>query len=408
MDPDPDVVTSVREPRVSSVCLAGGVVRDPVDAPPSETLIEVIYPVGRGAIGIRGSHAPLSWEHTEEPKQRSGDAHLFKIPLSTEDLLEFKVVRGDDWAAGRNYVVHAGDHIRVEPYFEGTKPTFHHAIDIDDGKGGHVTVDVVLPPSYEEQQGKRYPVLYVLDGQSLWEHSSDPFGSWGLDGTMEFLYELGAIDELVVIGIHTAAERIDQLTPVPDVHYGGGKGAEFLDLVAGPIRDFVNTAYRTLTERSCTGILGSSLGGLFAFYAAWSKPEIFGKAACLSSSFWWANRWAVRLAQTSTPPSPRPYIYLDSGVNPSPMDEDVRLMDGFHHTRSMHRALTKAGFDIGAEVHRLVFPGQAHQAASWASRVALPLQLLVPRVQLAVDEERWAERAATSFEGPSGERLGSA
>lgn len=379
---------AVRERQTSAVCL-----KDPpsspsledVAAPPSETLVEVIYPSGRGPIGLRGDHAPLSWEHTEKPARVVGDAHLFRIPLAADELLEFKVVRGEDWAAGRNYVVHAGDHLRVEPYFDRTQPSFEQGLEIDGTK-----IDVVLPPSYEEQPGKRYPVLYLLDGQSMWQHSSDPFGTWGLDGTMEFLYELGAIEELVVVGVHTAENRLDKLSPVPDPNYGGGGGARFLDFVAGPVRDAVNAKYRTLTDRANTGILGSSLGGLFSFYAAWMKPEIFGKAGCLSSSFWWANRWAVRLAQTAPPPTPRPYIYLDSGVSPSAMEEDVRLIDGFHHTRSMHRALTKAGFDIGAEVHRLVFPGHAHQAASWASRVALPLQLLFPKVPHPVDEAAWA------------------
>ena len=144
-----------------------------------------------------------------------------------------------------------------------------------------------------------------------------------------------------------------------------------------------------MPEREHTGILGSSMGGLFAFYAAWNRPEIFGKAACLSSSFWWSDRWAVRMVQSQPPPEPRPQFYLDSGASPSALEEDVRLVDGFHHTRSMLRALAKVGFDVGTDVHRLVFPGQAHQAASWASRVALPLQLLFPHATRPLDSVRW-------------------
>jgi len=356
---------------------------------PWETLIEVVYPPERGRIGLRGNHAPLSWEHTEPPRKVVGNRHLFRIPMKEHELLELKVVRGDDeWDAGRNYVVHAGDHLRIEPCFDHTKPRFEPRFVVE-RDGQRAEIDVLLPPSYAEQPEKRYPVLYVLDGQSLWSHSEDPFGVWHLDGTLESLYELGAIEELVVAGIHTAEDRITRLSPTVDDAYGGGGAPAFLEHLVGPVRAAIDGRYRIRNDRTSTGILGSSLGGLFSFFAAWTRPQIFGKAACLSSSFWWANRWAVRLVQTTPPPDPKPFLYLDSGVTASQMEEDVRMLDGFHHTRSMHRALTRAGFDIGTEVHRLVFPGQPHQAASWASRVALPLQLLFPRIPSTVDPDQW-------------------
>jgi predicted alpha/beta superfamily hydrolase len=251
------------------------------------------------------------------------------------------------------------------------------------------SIDILLPPSYEEQPQKRFPVLYVLDGQALWTHSSDPFGTWDLDATVESLYELGATEELIVVGIDTSEARLERLSPVADPTYGGGQGAAFLDFLVSRIRSEVNARYRTRTERESTGILGSSMGGLFAFFASWMRPDVFGKAACLSSSFWWANRWAVRLVQSTPAPEPRPFLYLDSGASPTPMEEDARVIDGFHHTRSMHRALSRAGFDIGGEVHRLVFPGHVHHAASWASRVALPMQLLFPAIPAPVDPEQW-------------------
>lgn len=346
------------------------------------TWIEVHYPAARGRIGLRGSHAPLSWEHTAGPTRSHGDDHLFCVPLRTDELLELKVVRDeDDWAFGRNLVVHAGDHLRLEPCFDVGAPRFDRDLVVAHG-GRSATIDVLLPPSYDEQPDKRYPVLYVLDGQSLWSHSTDPFGIWDLDGTLTLLYELGAVEEMIVVGIHTSEARLAVLSPVPDPHHGGGDGPAFLELVTAGVRAFVDERYRTRTGPGSTGILGSSMGGLFAFFAAWTRPDVFGKAACLSSSFWWGDRWAVRHVHGSPPPSPRPLFYLDSGASPGAM-EDPRTLDGFHHTRSMFRALSRAGFDVGGDVHRLVFPGQLHQAAAWASRVALPLQLLFPHAAQA-------------------------
>jgi predicted alpha/beta superfamily hydrolase len=342
------------------------------------TWIEVVYPAERGRIGLRGSRAPLSWEHTTTTTSTFGDHHLFCVPLRPDELIELKVVRGDAWATGRNHVVHAGEHLCLEPWFDAAEPIFERDILIEH-RGRATKIDVLLPPSYVEQQRKRYPVLYVLDAQSIWSDSSDPFGTWGIDRTLHSLYELGGIEELIVVGIDTRRDRVAILSPVPDARYGGGDGADFLSHVVDRIRPHIDDRYRTRTEPSSTGILGSSLGGLFAFFAAWARPNVFGKAACLSSSFWWADRWAVKLVQRSEPPSPRPCFYIDSGASPRPMEEDVRVVDGFDHTRSMHRALSRAGFALGGEVHRLVFPGQLHEAAAWASRVALPLQLLFPR-----------------------------
>lgn len=369
----------------------------PPEAETVPTWIEVHYPAALGPIGLRGSHAPLSWESTTRPTRTNGDDHLFCVPLRTDELLELKVVRGEDWAIGRNYVVHAGDHLRIEPCFDHAAPVFERDLQIEH-EGRVAKLDVLLPPSYREQPDKRYPVLYVLDGQSLWTDSQDPFGTWGMDATLGSLYELGAIDELIVVGVDTSRDRLAVLSPVPDAHYGGGDGEAFLRLVTEGVKPLVDGRYRTRTEPACTGILGSSMGGLFAFYAAWTRPDVFGKAVCLSSSFWWGDRWAVRLVQASPPPSPRPFFYLDSGASPHQMEEDARLIDGFHHTRSMHRALSRAGFVVGGEVHRLVFPGHLHQAAAWASRVALPLQLLFPHATLPIDERRWdAVRAELEY-----------
>jgi predicted alpha/beta superfamily hydrolase len=141
------------------------------------------------------------------------------------------------------------------------------------------------------------------------------------------------------------------------------------------LKPTIDAKYRTMPEREHTCVMGSSMGGLFSFYAAWTRPDVFGKAICLSSSFWWAGRHMVRSIQA--PPEPRPVIYIDSGAALNPDEPNASSHDGFHHTRAMHRALDRIGYSP-ADVHRLTFPGQSHNAGSWAARVAIPLQLLFP------------------------------
>ena len=165
---------------------------------------------------------------------------------------------------------------------------------------------------------------------------------------------------------------------MPDPVHEGGGAPEHLRAIIEHLIPHINAAYRTRTDPDSTASMGSSMGGLFAFYSAWTRGDVFGKAACLSSSFWWANRYAVRLVQQGDCPSPRPTFYIDSGAALHEAERDVNQRDGFHHTRSMFRALTALGYTPGVDLHRLVFTGHTHDAASWASRVAIPLQLLFP------------------------------
>lgn len=354
-------------------------VRTSLPPPPPVTRVEVVYPAARGTIGLRGSQSPLSWEHTEPPIAREGDRHLFEIRVPPGEIVELKVVRNDEeWAGGRNYAVHAGDDLVIEPWFDASAPKLEPLATVAVPDLGDVAFEVLLPPSWNEQTSKRYPVVYVLDGQSLWTTSSDPFGTWGLDATLGALYDLGAIEELIVVGVHTAEDRVARLSPVPDATHGGGGGKRLLDALVGPVRELVDGRYRTLRGRDDTAIMGSSMGGLFAFFAAWSRSDVFGKAACLSSSFWWADRWAVRFVQERPMPEPRAVFYVDSGASTSALEQDANLRDGFHHTRAMLRAMTATGYVPGVDLHRLVFAGARHDAGSWATRVTIPLQLLFP------------------------------
>jgi predicted alpha/beta superfamily hydrolase len=338
------------------------------------TVVEVIYPKARGAIGLRGSHAPLSWTETTRPTASLGERHVFELAIPDGEIVELKLVRGnDEWSNGRNYTLHAGDHVHIEPAFERT--TVHlqdpAVMEVD---GTILAYRVLLPPSYDEQETKRYPVLYAQDGQALWSTSTDPFGIWRLDTTLDQLLELGVIEELIVVAIDTSESRIERLTPVPDPEYGGGHAAKHLAAMTDALKPRIDADLRTRKGPTDTGLMGSSLGGLFSFYAAWTRPDVFGKAICLSSSFWWASRHMIRAITAA--PSPRPIIYLDSGAPLRADEPNAGTHDGFHDTRSMHRTLGRVGYTHGHDVHRLTFPGHAHDAAAWAARVAIPLQLL--------------------------------
>jgi predicted alpha/beta superfamily hydrolase len=270
--------------------------------------------------------------------------------------------------------VHAGDHLLLEPAFDRTSCELRPPAQVGEGEL-QLTYQVLLPPSYGEQDTKRYPVLYAQDGQALWVSSPDPFGVWRLDETMDSLLDLAVIQDLIVVAIDTSERRLERLGPVPDPEYGGGHAEVHLRAMIDVLKPHIDHELRTLPDRENTGVMGSSMGGLFSFYAAWTRPDVFGKAICLSSSFWWAQRYMIRAVGEA--PTPRPALYLDSGAAVNPEEPNASAHDGFHHTRAMHRALGRAGY-TPAELHRLTFAGQSHNAAAWATRVAIPLQLLFP------------------------------
>ena len=336
------------------------------------TIIEVVYPRERGTIGLRGSASPLSWTETTGPTATLGDRSVFELAIADGEMVDVKIVRGNDWAHGRNYTLHAGDHLHLRPAFDRTTCRLMPPVTLPTTPWP-LRYQVLLPPSYDEQSSRHYPVLYAQDGQALWSSSTDPFGIWALDTVVDQLLEIAVMSELIVVGIDTSTARMDRLGPRRDSKYGGGRAAEHLHTMVNELKPRIDAEFRTRVGREDTALIGSSLGGLFSFYAAWNRPEVFGKAICLSSSFWWANRSMIRDANVA--PSPRPIIYLDSGVGLNP---EAASQDGFQHTRSMQRALVRAGYESGEDLHRLAFPGQSHSTAAWSARVAIPLQLLFP------------------------------
>tara|TARA_R100001369_G_scaffold20091_1_gene36539 strand:- start:10418 stop:11245 length:828 start_codon:yes stop_codon:yes gene_type:complete len=143
---------------------------------------------------------------------------------------------------------------------------------------------VYLPKSYKTSE-KKYPVLYLQDGQNLFDAATSYVGEWKIDESLDSLQL-----DLIVIGIeHGNAKRIDELTPYAHPEYKGGQADKYLAFITETLMPKVDSLYRSNTSPSQTFIGGSSLGGLFAFYASLKNPDIFSKALVLSPSFWYSE-----------------------------------------------------------------------------------------------------------------------
>ncbi|MEO0788753.1 MAG: alpha/beta hydrolase-fold protein [Bacteroidota bacterium] len=142
-----------------------------------------------------------------------------------------------------------------------------------------------LPPDYATS-GRDYPVLYMQDGQNVFDAATSFSGEWEVDETLNTLFAQGDPGAIVVAVDNGGSERLAEYTPWPNPTYGGGDGNDYIDFLVNDLKPYIDANYRTKTEQENTAILGSSLGGLISTYAALSRPDVFGKVGALSPAYW--------------------------------------------------------------------------------------------------------------------------
>ncbi len=147
---------------------------------------------------------------------------------------------------------------------------------------------VYLPPDYESSS-KSYPVLYMHDGQNLFDAANSAFGEWEVDETLNALFAAGDRGVIVVGVDNGGALRLDEYSPWANPTYGGGEGAAYIDFIVETLKPYIDEQYRTQPGAAHTGIMGSSMGGLISLYAILQYPEVFHKAGVFSASLWFAD-----------------------------------------------------------------------------------------------------------------------
>ena len=192
-----------------------------------------------------------------------------------------------------------------------------------------------LPENYT-QTTKKYPVLYLHDAQNLFDATTSYAGEWRIDETLDSLKA-----EVIIVGIeHGNEKRIDELTPYRNEKYGGGKGTQYLDFLVSQLKPYIDTHFRTKTGRYNTGIGGSSLGGLFSYYATLKYPKIFGKAMVFSPAFWINPEVYTFTEHTKTVKS-KIYFMCGDSESESMVNDMERMIMALNVTRCSCLHLTK-------------------------------------------------------------------
>ena len=231
---------------------------------------------------------------------------------------------------------------------------------------------VYLPPRYEAEPDRRYPVLYLQDGQNLFDPDTSfiPGKYWRVGETADELIVGGAIEPLVIVGIYnTGRYRINEYTHVEDKRLGGGRADAYGQMLVEELKPLVDHHYRTLPGIENCGLGGSSLGGLVSMYLALRYTWVFGKVAAMSPSVWWRNRAILKtVSQIKRKPDLR--IWLDIGT-----DESQRALPD---ARALKTALVKRGWKLGEDLCYTEVEGGRHDEVAWAQRVAPMLTFLFP------------------------------
>lgn len=186
---------------------------------------------------------------------------------------------------------------------------------------------VYLPKSYFKDTKKRYPVLYMQDGQNLFNEATAAFGEWGIDECLDTLQQQLQF-ETIVIGIESsAAHRLTEYNPFDNEKYGKGEGDAYVSFLVKTLKPFVDEKYRTMNGVSHTFIAGSSMGALISFYAILQYPEVFGSVGAFSPSFWIAPE-IFKTASESKWSNTHRFFFYAGGKEPGTVVKDVRKMEG--------------------------------------------------------------------------------
>ena len=218
---------------------------------------------------------------------------------------------------------------------------------------------VYLPPGHAEA-GRRFPVLYMQDGQNLFDHGTAFAGNeWHVDETMQALSAegLGAI----VVGLpHAGEARIPEYSPFPG--FSEARGDAYLAFIVETVKPIIDAAFQTRPERAATGILGSSMGGLISLYAFFRYPQVFGLAGSMSPALWFTRGRIDEYVRQA--PFTAGKLYLDNGSRENSAARMAQLLE-------------EKGYQPGRDLLYVIEEGGRHNESAWARRLPAALGFLL-------------------------------
>jgi predicted alpha/beta superfamily hydrolase len=352
------------------------------DAPSGVTTLRVHYPAGSHTITLRGSNLPYSWNAGVPLTPGPDDTWTLTTAAITAPLQWKPLLDDTTWSQGPNYYVTPGASVDIYPHFTTTAGSWSLAFQYTSTILGNTRgIYVYIPPSYNENTDASFPVVYMHDGQNLFDPAASFSGVvWQINTAMDNGAADGSIAEAVVIGIDNTPNRIAEYTPVPDptVDAGGAIGAEYIEALIEELKPQIDSMYRTIPDRAHTFMMGSSLGGLITAYAGVVRSDVYGAVGALSPSTWWDNDWIIgEVGTIPMQPQRAIRVYVDSGNAGDPTDDDEA------DTAMLAAEYETVGYVMGTTLDYWVQNGGEHNETYWAQRAPVALGFVVgPRAYL--------------------------
>jgi predicted alpha/beta superfamily hydrolase len=337
------------------------------------TTVRVHYAAGKEGIRIRADKGAAGWSQGVPATPDAGPLNVwsFTWPDALGDIAMKPALGADKVSIGGVYKLAAGSTVDIYPFFGApfgkiVEFKYFASPELNNKRSLHI----YLPPSYGENTAKRYPVVYMQDGQNLFDARSATYGvAWRVGETVNRLVATGVMDEAIVVGIDSTPDRIEEYTPCCDPQYGGGRLDAYDTFVVQSVKPYIDRTYRTIPGKDATAIMGSSLGGLAAFAIAQRHPATFSSAASLSGAFWWNGGMAVTRLAERVPVR----FYLDAGTRAAGTRDD-ELADALR----MRDALLAKGYKEGSDLMFYKAEGARRDEAAWGARVDKPLTWFFP------------------------------
>ncbi len=250
---------------------------------------------------------------------------------------------------------------------------------------------VYLPRGYRRSLRRRYPVLYLQDGQNVFD-AATAFAhvEWSVDETAQELIRKNLIEPLIIVAIaNVGEERIHEYTPTRGViddqakrkKRSRGMGRQYARFVIDEVKPFIDRTYRTRPEPENTGLGGSSLGGLITLAVGLWHSDVFQRLLVMSPSVWWDNQAIVRMVEKLPEKLPL-RLWLDTGTNEP----------GWERARSLRDAMVEKGWRLYDDLQYLEIEGADHSEGAWARRVDPALRFLFPPPPPKVEATTRAKR----------------
>jgi predicted alpha/beta superfamily hydrolase len=230
------------------------------------------------------------------------------------------------------------------------------------------TIWVYLPPGYSTDRQRRYPVLYLHDGQNLFDSKLAAFGvAWDADATADRLITQGRMDPVLLVGIANTPARLDEYALYPDAREkAGGRGELYARFVLDELKPFIDNEYRTKPGREHTGVAGSSLGGLASLTMAWQFHERLRLCGIVSPSLWWAGGRILKDLERDTAWMKSMRFWVDMGTREG--SRRGHVTPTIQRTRELVERFDQAGLIPGRDYYYWEVAGGEHNEAHWAAR----------------------------------------